>query len=159
MKKIEWREDETFTEYKMRKHEGMQGMGQKTVKKREGWSDNQKRGLTNKNKGRRKQNLVKKKLQIADNRFQGADAHEENWKSGVRFEVKAGKQVEPLNKLFKKAKLQSDTNHQQIGNMSKPFVYVAMPDGTENGILCFELDNVENVCVEILKGMGYFSDY
>ena len=43
MKKIKWREDETFTEYKMRKHEGMQGMGQKTVKKREGWSDNQKR--------------------------------------------------------------------------------------------------------------------
>jgi len=169
--KVEWLPGESYAEYKQKKYAGMQGIGQSNSQKRmAGKCPNTDEVKTrckcrtcinrrNRSKGRRKQNLVKKKLQIADNRFHGADAHEENWKSGVRFEVKAGKQVEPLNKLFKKAKLQSDTNHQQIGNMSKPFVYVAMPDGTENGILCFELDNVENVCVELLKGMGYFNDY
>ena len=60
-KEIEfWREDETFSDYKRRKHAGMQGMGQKTVKNREDWTPAQKRGLNNKNKGRRKQNEARK---------------------------------------------------------------------------------------------------
>ena len=138
MKKIKWREDETFTEYKMRKHEGMQGMGQKTVKKREGWSDNQKRGLTNKNKGRRKQNLARKKLKIPDTKFRSQMCNEESWQGEVRVEVKAGKQVQTLWTKYQKAKEQSDANT-RIGD-TRPFMFVAMPDGTSNGLVVVELD-------------------
>ena len=149
MKKIEWREDETFTEYKMRKHEGMQGMGQKTVKKREGWSDNQKRGLTNKNKGRRKQNLARKKLRIPDTKFRSQMGNEESWQGEVRVEVKAGKQVQTLWTKYQKAKEQSDANT-RIGD-TRPFMFVAMPDGTSNGLVVVELDKLDEVVFALLE--------
>jgi hypothetical protein len=149
MKKIEWREDETFSEYKMRKHEGMQGMGQKTVKKREGWSDNQKRGLTNKNKGRRKQNLARKKLKIPDTKFRSQMGNEESWQGEVRVEVKAGKQVQTLWTKYLKAKEQSDTNT-RIGD-TRPFMFVAMPDGTSNGLVVVELDKLDEVVFALLE--------
>ena len=149
MKKIEWREDETFTEYKMRKHEGMQGMGQKTVKKREGWSDNQKRGLTNKNKGRRKQNLARKKLRIPDTKFRSQMGNEESWLGEVRVEVKAGKQVQTLWTKYQKAKEQSDGNT-RIGD-TRPFMFVAMPDGTSNGLVIVELDKLDEVVFALLE--------
>ena len=149
MKKIEWREDETFTEYKMRKHEGMQGMGQKTVKKREGWSDNQKRGLTNKNKGRRKQNLARKKLRIPDTKFRSQMGNEESWLGEVRVEVKAGKQVQTLWTKYQKAKEQSDGNT-RIGD-TRPFMFVAMPDGTSNGLVVVELDKLDEVVFALLE--------
>ena len=149
MKKIEWREDETFTEYKMRKHEGMQGMGQKTVKKRKGWSDNQKRGLTDKNKGRRKQNLARKKLRIPDTKFRSQMGNEESWQGEVRVEVKAGKQVQTLWTKYLKAKEQSDTNT-RIGD-TRPFMFVAMPDGTSNGLVVVELDKLDEVVFALLE--------
>ena len=149
MKKIEWREDETFTEYKIRKHEGMQGMGQKTVKKREGWSDNQKRGLTNKNKGRRKQNLARKKLRIPDTKFRSQMGNEESWQGKVRVEVKAGKQVQTLWTKYQKAKEQSDANT-RIGD-TRPFMFVAMPDGTSNGLVVVELDKLDEVVFALLE--------
>ena len=149
MKKIEWREDETFTEYKMRKHEGMQGMGQKTIKKREGWSDNQKRGLTNKNKGRRKQNLARKKLRIPDTKFRSQMGNEESWLGEVRVEVKAGKQVQTLWTKYQKAKEQSDANT-RIGD-TRPFMFVAMPDGTSNGLVIVELDKLDEVVFALLE--------
>jgi len=149
MSKIEWREDETFSEYKMRKHEGMQGMGQKTVKKREGWSDNQKRGLTNKNKGRRKQNLARKKLRIPDTKFRSQMGNEESWQGEVRVEVKAGKQVQTLWTKYQKAKEQSDTNT-RIGD-TRPFMFVAMPDGTSNGLVVVELDKLDEVVFALLE--------
>ena len=149
MKKIKWREDETFSEYKMRKHEGMQGMGQKTVKKREGWSDNQKRGLTNKNKGRRKQNLARKKLKIPDTKFRSQMGNEESWQGEVRVEVKAGKQVQTLWTKYQKAKEQSDANT-RIGD-TRPFMFVAMPDGTSNGLVVVELDKLDEVVFALLE--------
>jgi len=149
MKKIEWQEDETFSEYKMRKHEGMQGMGQKTVKKREGWSDNQKRGLTNKNKGRRKQNLARKKLKIPDTKFRSQMGNEESWQGEVRVEVKAGKQVQTLWTKYLKAKEQSDANT-RIGD-TRPFMFVAMPDGTSNGLVVVELDKLDEVVFALLE--------
>ena len=63
---IEWQKDETYSDYKRRKNSGMQGMGQKTVKNKDNWTDKQKMGLNNKNKGRRKQNIARKKLGIPD---------------------------------------------------------------------------------------------
>ena len=141
MSEIEWQPDETFSDYKRRKHEGFQGMGQKTVKNREGWSDNQKRGLTNKNKGRRKQNLARKKLNIPDTKFRSQMGNEESWQGEVRVEVKAGKQVQTLWTKYLKAKEQSDTNT-RIGD-TRPFLFVAMPDGTSNGLVVMELAKLE----------------
>ncbi len=166
--KVSWEPNESYAEYKARKYAGMQGIGQPNSQKNSAGNCVKTNIIKtkckcrtcinrrNRAKGKRKQNIVRKKMKIPNSRFHGADAHEENWKSGVRVEVKAGKQVEQVEKAFTRAKLQSDTNHKAIGSLSKPFVYVAMPDGTENGIVCFQLNDIENVCYEILKGFGYF---
>ena len=149
-KEIEfWREDETFSDYKRRKHAGMQGMGQKTVKNREDWTPAQKRGLNNKNKGRRKQNEARKKLGIPDTRFRSQMGHEENWRGAVKVEVKAGKQVQTLWNRYKEAKLQSTKNN-VIGD-TRPFVFVAMPDGTTNGLVVCEIDKLQEVVYAFLE--------
>jgi hypothetical protein len=98
-------------------------------------------------------------LKIPSNRFAGADAHEENWSTGIRVEVKSGKQVGPFATAFYKGKLQSDTNHKAIGTGSKPFAYVAMPDGKNTGIIALEIQDLENFCLEVLKNFGYSLDY
>jgi len=144
-----WREDETYSDYKRRKHAGMQGMGQKTVKNREDWSPAQKRGLNNKNKGRRKQNDARKKLGIPDTRFRSQMGHEENWRGAVKVEVKAGKQEQTLWNKYKEAKLQSTSNN-IIGD-TRPFVFVAMPDGTSNGLVVCELDKLQEVVYAFLE--------
>ena len=149
MSEVEWQPDETFSDYKRRKHAGLQGMGQKTVKNREGWSDNQKLGLTNKNKGRRKQNLARKKLNIPDTKFRSQMGNEESWKGEVRVEVKAGKQVQTLWTKYLKAKEQSDTNT-SIGD-TRPFLFVAMPDGTSNGLVVMELDKLEEIVFALIE--------
>jgi hypothetical protein len=145
----------------------MQGMGQPNSQKRmAGKCPNTNKIKTacdcrtcinrrNRSKGRRKQNIARKKLGIKDNRFHGADAHEENWNTGLRVEVKAGKQVQPVFTLYNKCKLQSDVSHNAIGGTNKPFIQVSMPDNSTKGIVMFELDNIENVCVEVLKNFGY----
>lgn len=145
------RDDETFSDWKRRKHEeqGLQGLGQKNRKNREGWSDNQKRGLTNKNKGRRKQNLARKKLRIPDTKFRSQMGNEESWQGQVRVEVKAGKQVQPIWTKYLKAKEQSDSN-KNIGD-TRPFMFVAMPDGTTNGLVIVELDKLDEVVFALLE--------
>lgn len=160
-------ENETFAEYKQRRHAGWSGTGQPNSQTRQSGRCKNTNEFKNKckcrtcinrrnrAKGRRKQNIARKKLGIKDNRFHGADAHEENWNTGLRVEVKAGKQVEPLSKFFYKSKLQSDMSHKAFGGMSKPFIQVSMPDNSTKGIVSFELDELENVCVEALKNLGY----
>ena len=149
-KEIEfWRDDETFSEYKARKHAGMQGMGQKNVKNKKDWTPQQKRGLNNKNKGRRKQNLARKKLNIPDTKFRSQMGHEENWRGSVKVEVKSGKQIETIWKKYKDAKLQSNKNN-IIGD-TRPFVFVVMPDGTTNGLVIFELDKLEETVYAFLE--------
>tara|TARA_R100000655_G_scaffold99933_1_gene144112 strand:+ start:14915 stop:15400 length:486 start_codon:yes stop_codon:yes gene_type:complete len=141
----DWKDDETYSEFKTRKHaeRGLQGMGQKNVKNKDNWTPKQKMGLNNKNKGRRKQNIARKKLGIPDTKFRSQMGHEENWRGEIRAEVKAGKQVQPLWNKYLKAKEQSDHNT-RIGD-SRPFIYIAMPDGTTNGLICFELDKLDEV--------------
>ena len=46
-------------------------------------------------------------------------------------------------------------SHKAFGGMSKPFIQVSMPDNSTKGIVSFELDELENVCVEALKNLGY----
>lgn len=147
----DWKDDETYSEFKARKHEekGLSGIGQKNKKNRDNWSENQKRGLRNKQKGRRKQNLARKKLKIPDTKFRGQMGNEESWQGQVRVEVKAGKQVQTIWTKYLKAKEQSDTNT-RIGD-TRPFVFVAMPDGTSNGLVVFEIDKIEEVVVSLLE--------
>ena len=165
--KVSWEEGETYAEYKARKYAGMQGMGQPNSNKNAAGecknTGDKKRSCKcrtcinrrNRSKGKRKQVLAMKQLNIPSNRFRGADSDEENWKGSARYEVKAGKQHESFAKPFYKAKEQSDANHKAIGSLSKPFVYVNMPDGRSDGIVAFQLSDVENACVALLENFGY----
>jgi len=164
---IEWQPDETYSDYKRRKHSGWSGTGQpnsQTAERGKCSKTNIEKykckcraciNRRNQAKGRRKQNLAKKKLGIEANRYGSRDAHEENWMTGLRVEVKSGKQVNPLATVFYKSKQQSDASHKAIGTGSKPFIQVSMPDNSTKGIVSFEIDEVENVAVEILKNFGY----
>jgi len=64
--------------------------------------------------------------------------HEENWGGLVRTEIKAGKQVGPIHTRFQDAKAQSDAA-KALGDV-RPFVMVAMPEGTSKGIVLMDLD-------------------
>jgi len=57
--------------------------------------------------------------------------------------------------LFYKCKAQSDTAHNAIGGKNKPFMQISMPDNSTNGIVSFEINDIENICVEVLKNFGY----
>jgi len=149
-KEFDIREDETYSDWKRRKSEerGLQGIGQKNVKNKDNWTENQKRGLKNKNKGRRKQNLARKKLMIPDAKFRSRMGHEENWGGNIRVEVKAGAQVKTIWTKYNQAKEQSDSN-KRIGD-SRPFMFVAMPDGTSNGLVIAELDEIVNIVTALI---------
>lgn len=149
------RPDETYSEWKSRKlREKGPGfnvaMGQKKYKPDDEKSVAAKRARTNRNKGRRKQNLARKKLKIPNTKFRSMMGHEESWLGQVRVEVKAGKQVQTLWTKFKNAKAQSDANNTSIGN-NKPFIFVAMPDGTTDGMVVMELDRLEETVYALLE--------
>tara|TARA_B100000902_G_C27096405_1_gene806494 strand:+ start:396 stop:944 length:549 start_codon:yes stop_codon:yes gene_type:complete len=157
-------ENESWDEYKVRRSEGQMGTGQPNSQKNARGlcpnTDKPKRGCDcrtcinrrNRSKGRRKQNMVRKKLGIPDRKFHGADAHEENWRSAVRIEVKAGQQVGPISTRFKKAEAQSWENVKNIeGGKGKPFMMVAMPDGETDGIVLFRLSQLKEVVLGILE--------
>ena len=157
-------EKESWDEYKANRHLGQAGIGQPN-------SQTNARGICpdtdlpkrtcrcrtcinrkNRAKGKRKQNMVRKKLGIPDRKFHGADAHEENWRSAVRIEVKAGKQVGPIATRFNKAEAQSWENVKNvIGGRDKPFMMVAMPDGESDGIVLFKLSKMKEVLEGILS--------
>ena len=75
--------------------------------------------------------------------------NEESWQGEVRVEVKAGKQVQTLWTKYQKAKEQSDANT-RIGD-TRPFMFVAMPDGTSNGLVVVELDKLDEVVFALLE--------
>lgn len=152
---LDIRPDETYSEWKSRKlREKGPGfnvaMGQKKYKPDDEKSVAAKRARTNRNKGRRKQNLARKKLKIPNTKFRSMMGHEESWLGQVRVEVKAGKQVQTLWTKFKNAKAQSDANNTSIGN-NKPFIFVAMPDGTTDGMVVMELDRLEETVYALLE--------
>lgn len=160
-------EKESWDEYKANRFAGQSGIGQPNSKKNAAGkcdkTNEEKRkckcrtciNRRNRSKGKRKQVAAMKKLKIPNNKFRGADSDEENWKGNARYEVKAGKQHEQFARPFYKAKEQSDKNHEAIGSLSKPFVYVNMPDGRSDGIVAFQLSDVENACMALLENFGY----
>ena len=158
-------EEQTWQEWKESRFAGYSGMGQPNSKTQMRGECKvtgiQKRkcdcrtciNRRNRQKGRTKQNAVRKKLKIPDRKFHGADAHEENWDSEVRVEVKSGKQVGPIYTRFQKAEAQSWENVKDSvgGAKSKPFMMVAMPDGTSDGIVLFRLSELENVVQGLIE--------
>jgi hypothetical protein len=157
-------EKESWDEYKANRFSGQQGIGmansQKNARGMCPETDLPKRtcrcrtciNRKNRAKGKRKQNMVRKKLGIPDRKFHGADAHEENWRSAVRIEVKAGKQVGPIATRFNKAEAQSWENVKNVvGGRGKPFMMVAMPDGESDGIVLFRLSKMKEVLEGILS--------
>lgn len=94
------------------------------------------RGKRNRSKGDAKARRARKALGIA-----GANTrHEEHWGGAFRIEVKAGKQVEPVWTRFRSAEQQSE-QHRAIGD-PRPFLLVAMPDGTGEGLIVGRLSEL-----------------
>jgi hypothetical protein len=87
------------------------------------------RGKRNRSKGDAKARRARKKLGLGGH----LTRHEENWGGVFRTEIKAGNQVGPIHTRFKDAKAQSDAA-KALGD-NRPFVMVAMPDGTTDGIV------------------------
>lgn len=142
------RPDETYSDWKRRKaeEEGKgSGIGQKNKKDTSNWSEAQKRGRRSRNKGMRKQREARKQLKIPNSKFRSNMGNEENWRGELRFEVKAGKQIQTIWTKFLKMKEQSDSNLADVGKGSKPFVAVIKPDGTTDGLVMFRISDVENV--------------
>lgn len=87
-------------------------------------------GRRNKRKGQRKQSQVRKVLNLKPEQWRGRTGNEETWNaSNLRFEVKAGKQVEPVATRYLSARQQSDANR-ALGD-NRPFCFVACPDGSQ----------------------------
>lgn len=155
------RPDETYSDWKRRKAEerGLgNGMGQKNKKDTSNWSEAQKRGRRSRNKGMRKQNEARKQLRIPNAKFRSNMGNEENWRGSLRFEVKAGKQVQTFWTKFGKMEDQSDANQSEYGHGSKPFVAVLKPDGTTDGLVMFKISDLENVIEGFIENWNNYDD-
>lgn len=118
--------------------------------------DYKRQGSRNKRKGRRKQLEALRQLQMPEPKLHHLRVHEEGWKDAfIRVEVKAGKQVQTLWNRYLKAKEQNDAN---LPNDPRPFVFVAKPDGTSDGLVCFNIKDLDEFCVAYglhVKGVKY----
>ena len=103
----------------------------------------------NRNNGRSKQELARKLLKVPDNVGGKIPADEEDWNSKVLFEVKSGKQVDPIATKFYNAESQSQ-EFQDVWKEKKPFSMVAMPNGTGDGLLICRLSELQNVVAGLL---------
>jgi hypothetical protein len=98
-----------------------------------GCGDPRARGKRNRAKGDSKARRARKRLGIS-----GANTrHEEHWGGHLRIEVKAGNQVQAIATRFNAAEKQS-AQAKAIGDI-RPFVMVAMPDDTRDGIVLMRL--------------------
>jgi len=98
-----------------------------------GCADPAARGKRNRRKGDSKARRARKKLGLGGH----LTRHEENWGGAFRTEIKAGAQIGPIATRFYAAKAQSDAA-KALGDI-RPFVMVAMPDGTNEGIVLMTL--------------------
>ena len=103
----------------------------------------------NRNNGRSKQELARKLLKVPDNVGGKIPADEEDWNSKVLFEVKSGKQVDPIATRFYNAESQSQ-EFQDVRKEKKPFSMIAMPNGTGDGLLICRLSELQNVVAGLL---------
>ena len=93
------------------------------------------RGRANKRKGQRKQAKAVTALGIPRSSIH--PGHEEFLGGAIRVEVKAGGQVKPAVTAYLRCEAQSEAAR-PIGD-HRPFVAVAMPDGSSDGIAMVRL--------------------
>ena len=107
--------------------------GKRRVK---GCGDPVARGKRNRAKGDAKARRARKSLGIG-----GANTrHEEHWGGAFRIEVKAGKQIDPIWTRYLLAETQSE-QARPVGD-PRPFVMVAMPDGSTDGLVIGRLSSL-----------------
>ena len=111
----------------------------------------------NRNNGRTKQELARKLLKVPDNKSGRIPADEEDWGSNVLFEVKSGKQVDPIATRFYNAESQSQEFVDTLGK-KKPFSMVAMPTGTGDGIFMCRLSSLEKVVEGLQKNWNEYEE-
>lgn len=104
-----------------------------------GCGDPSARGRRNRTKGDSKARRARKKLGLGGH----LTRHEENWGGAFRTEIKAGAQVGPIATRFYMAKAQSD-KARALGDI-RPFIMVAMPDGTARGIVLMDLEEFSEI--------------
>jgi len=101
-------------------------------------------GKRNRAKGDAKARSARKALGLA-----GVNSrHEELWGGPIRVEVKAGKQVAPIWSRFRAAEQQSEITR-PLGD-HRPFVFIAMPDDTNDGLIIFRLSTVSETAFALL---------
>lgn len=102
------------------------------------------RGRRNRTKGKRTQRTARKGLEKVFQTPAGpsvtATANEETWRLPVRTEVKSGGTAKTVDTFYRNTKTQSDV-HKAIGD-ARPFVAVAMPDGTSDGLAVIRLSDL-----------------
>ena len=108
--------------------------GKRRVK---GCGDPVARGKRNRTKGDSKARKARKKLGLSATGNAGT-RHEEHWGGMFRVEVKAGAQVGPIATRFANAKAQSEAS-KSLGDI-RPFLMIAMPDGSSDGIVLMTLE-------------------
>ena len=117
----------------------------KGVRRVRGCADPAARGRRNRTKGDAKARRARKKLGLGGH----LTRHEESWSGVVRTEIKAGIQVGPIATRFNAAKAQSDAA-KALGDI-RPFVMVAMPDGTSRGIVLMDLDEFSQIIMLVTE--------
>jgi len=110
-----------------------------------GCGDPRARGKRNRAKGDSKARRARRKLGLTGH----LTRHEENWGGAFRVEIKAGAQVGPIATRFRDAKAQSDAA-KAIGDI-RPFLMVAMADGTSRGIVLVDLDEFSELVALITE--------
>lgn len=116
---------------------GLLGKAGRDGKRRvKGCNDPVARGKRNRTKGDNKARKARRMLGLSATGKAGT-RHEEHWGGMFRVEVKAGAQIYPIATRFNNAKAQSD-EAKAMGDI-RPFLMVAMPDGTSDGIVLMTL--------------------
>jgi hypothetical protein len=104
-------------------------------------------GKANKRKGQRKQAKAVTALGIPRSSIH--PGHEEFLGGAVRVEVKSGAQVKPAVTAYLKCEAQSEAAR-PIGD-HRPFVAVAMPDGSSDGIAMVRLSNLHEFVAAMVE--------
>lgn len=75
--------------------------------------------------------------------------HEEHWAGAVRTEMKAGAQVKPAVTAFVRMEAQSE-QERPMGD-TRPFVGVALPDGSKDGVVMFRLSKLNETVAALYE--------
>lgn len=108
------------------------------------------RGTRNRRKGQVKQRQARRNLEKAFGKPAGptvtSTTHEETWRLPVRAEVKAGGQAKTVDTFYRNTKSQADLS-KAIGDL-RPFMAVAQPDGTLDGLAVIRLSDLTQLFME-----------